>query len=112
MITAEHSEHIRTRVSHAACSECRADGERRHVPTAWTGYKFVHEYLEVLYRSKKANAQFREALDRRITNRVVHPWRKLAPGYLERLRMALSGKPDAAYLRYFAQRKASALDYY
>jgi hypothetical protein len=68
--------------------------------------------LQAVAQVPRIKAEFSEALNRRITNRNVPQWRKLAPGYLERIRMLLAVKSDAAYLRYYTQRKASALDYY
>lgn len=123
-----HKKHIQSRVSHSDCSECRADTERQFVSVDVWRYQFISDYLKhvkprlAAIRAgalKKVNAQiwyreYQHALDRRIslkaTSRKVG--RKHCHSYLERLGMALAGrKASAAYLRSFAQRGASCLDW-
>lgn len=107
----------------ANCPECAADRERGFVDTAPWRYAHVHDYLSYVREplrviaagENSADARswlrgFRKALDRRISMKVgLPPWRKMADGYLERLRM-MHHVHDEAYLRRFAARNASALD--
>lgn len=123
MISATHASHIKQHTSHANCSECRADTERRFVPTqVWTEYKFVSEYLGYvrprLAAVKTKNSteariwyrQFIKALHRRISLRNPASGRKQCDSYLERMGQSRRCS-DAGYLRQFARRGASALDY-
>lgn len=126
MISRTHALHIQTRVSHADCSECRADTERRFVQTAPWRYSCVHEYLTYIQPRLAAlrdgaddmdarlwRRRFREALDTRISLKTAHPVarRKHCDSYLERLTMAKHPKSSTDYLRRFASRGASCLDY-
>jgi hypothetical protein len=123
-----HKKHLRTLTSWNNCSECRADTERRMLHPRWVGYRFAHEYLEYAkagfsgkgvrtwwggdrLTEEQWRKEFVKALHNRISLRIEPPrWRKLASGYLERLRSALRGRnPNAAYLRQFAAKGASAL---
>jgi hypothetical protein len=124
MQSTEHKQHIADFVSHSNCSECRADIERRFVHNAPFKYAHVREYLghvkprlEALRNGEdSANARiwkrdFILALNRRITSHIVREGRKHSDGYLERFRQWRGMAIDAAYLRQFAARGASALDY-
>jgi hypothetical protein len=131
-----HAQHLRHRISWSSCSECRADCERRFSQSQPFRYAYVHDYLSWI-RPKLAairegetspNSQiwlrdFRKALHRRISSRDGNDGRgngrngrngrKWADSYLERLQgMLFKGSPaDAPYLREFANRGASCLDY-
>lgn len=124
MRTEQHNRHLRERVSHNNCQECRADVERRFLSPAWR-YDHVGTYLEYVRPRleairTKANggnsasavhwrAEFRRALDQRITLKAgPEIGRKRCPSYLERMGQ-FPRKTDAAYLRRFARRGASTL---
>ena len=131
MISRQHASHITSRVSHSDCSECRADTERRLAFThQWAGYSYVREYLcyakprvAALKADKSADAvsshrEFIKAMHRRISARLHQPGRKRNDSYLERLRQFVNVqghgprfRADAGYLRQFARRGASALDW-
>lgn len=165
-----HKEHILARMSHANCSECRADTERRFVDTTPFTYTYVHEYLAyvrprlaairndtVVASSVDARVWYRGfilALHRRISyksalristginipvssnvhapvhsptpvvtstpiyiddrrySRSERIGRKWNGSYTERLRnISRNTGTDSLYLRRFASRGASALDY-
>jgi hypothetical protein len=122
MQSATHLAHIKANVSHSNCSECRADCERRFVPSApWPGYQFVSEYVRYIkprlqacdfdnsIEAKQWHREFTQALQRRITLRAPIAGRKQSHSYLERLKQ-FGRNVDAGYLRRFAQRGASCLD--
>jgi len=118
-----HQTHLRTRVAHNGCRECRADTERRFVHTGPWRYEHVHFYLGyaqprlAAIRAGESSVDarvwlrdFRRALDRRINLKVGMPrWRKLCDSYLERLR-GMKHVKDVEYLRDFARCGASALN--
>jgi hypothetical protein len=116
-----HEKHLATRVAHNNCGECRADCERQFLRAQWPGYKFVADYLAYAKPrlaaqdgSVAANRWYREflkALNERITLKGgAEKGRKCCHSYLERLGNALGGRnPNAAYLRQFAAKGASAL---
>lgn len=122
MRSEEHKKHIQSRVSHNDCQECRADCERRFLRPQWPGYQFVRDYLK--YAKPRLAAQdgsadanrwysdFLKALNTRITLKGGREYgRKRCSSYLERLRQWRfpGAKVDAAYLRQFAAKGASAL---
>lgn len=124
MKTAEHQQHIATRTAHNNCSECRGDTERSFVPTQQWRYQHVAEYLNWAKPRLAAIAtgedstdariwlrKFRAALHARINLKTASaiPQRKRCNSYLERMGQ-FPRSTDAAYLRRFAQRGASALD--
>jgi hypothetical protein len=120
-----HFEHIALRVSHANCRQCNADNQRRFAHVTPFRYGFVHEYLswirprlaairdgENSVDARRWHRDFMQALHTRISSRGQNPaWRKLAPGYLERLQMTRfpRSKADADYVREFARTGASCL---
>jgi len=131
-----HRQHIAGRVSHADCSECRADCERRFVDRVQGGqwrYAHVGEYLAYIRPRLTAlqtgeyaddpdarawQRKFVKALHTRISLKVADTGgrcngRKFSHGYLERLKMTRfpGSRADAGYLRRFADRGASCLDY-
>jgi hypothetical protein len=124
MKSTEHQKHLDTRISHSACSECRADTERRFVDCSVWRYDHVHDYLEyvaprilaIQNGADGVNAHqwlkdFRKALNRRISLKVdAVRGRKYCDSYLERFRQ-FPQCTDAGYLRRFASRGASCLDY-
>lgn len=123
MITDQHKQHIRSRVSHNDCQECRADTERRFVQTAPWNYDHMRAYLDYVkprlaaIKAGENSAdshiwmqKFRVALDRRITLKVSasKAERKRCDSYLER--MGQFGKNvNGQYLRQFSARGASCL---
>jgi hypothetical protein len=129
MISETHAAHLIENTDHANCAECSADRERSFVRTQWPGYRFIHEYLlwaRAGFNNKGVTTwwagdrltadQFRKefivALHNRIYLRMKPPkGRKYASCYLERLRQWKfpGAKVDAAYLRRFAKKGASAL---
>jgi hypothetical protein len=124
MTTPQHRSHLQSRISHSDCSECRADTEKRFVDTTRWNYAHVREYLAyvrpllALIRAGHDSTdaaiwlrKFRAALDRRISLKAGVPLeRKRCDSYLERLGQ-FPRSTDAAYLRRFAARGASCLDY-
>lgn len=123
MQSEQHKIHIQSRNSHSNCCECRADTERRFVRLKpWREYQFVVDYLSYvrprLAACKVDNSvdariwyrKFAQALHRRITLRAPSAGRKYCDSYQERLKQ-FGRKVDAGYLRKFAQRGASCLDY-
>lgn len=129
MQTESHKKHLASRISHSDCCECRADTERRFVDRAVWKYDHVSEYLayirprlDALHTGKYAGdsdaiiwlRKFVKALHTRISLKVQGPCgRKHSHGYLERLRMTQfpGNRADSGYLRQFASRGASCLDY-
>jgi len=131
MQTVEHQEHIKARVSHSNCDECVADNQRWHAQTRPFVYSHVRQYLTYVRPRLAAlksgrngglsveagcwYRRFRDALHKRVSSHAVSQGRKYADGYLDRLRMAdvkcgpENARPDAAYLRRFAERRASCL---
>ena len=122
--SAEHVQHIASRISHNDCGECRADCERRHVRGQWPGYEHVHDYLshirprlsalkagESSWQARNWYREFHRALDLRISLKVDPPkGRKYCDSYLDRLRNATGGRnATMSYLRKFAARRASTL---
>lgn len=126
MTSTDHALHLQSRTSHSACSECRADTERQFVPTTTWSYGHVHDYLT--YIRPRLNAirngaddvdariwrrKFLKALHTRISLKAAHPpvpRRKHCDSYLERLQQ-FARTTSADYLRRFASRGASCLDY-
>jgi hypothetical protein len=124
MKSTEHRKHIAENISHARCSECRADTERRFVGGWPFRYGFVHEYLtwvrprlEAIRNGEQStNARiwhrdFIKALNTRISSHLPANGRKHSHSYLERFRQWRGMSVDAGYLRQFASRGASALDW-
>lgn len=123
MKSAEHKKHIATRMSHNNCGECRADCERQWI--AFRPFKYAHVAKYLSYVKPRIEAiragensvnaaiwhrDFLKALNNRISSHVKVAGRKHCHSYLERLGMALGGRnPNAAYLRHFAAKGASAL---
>ncbi len=118
MTSAIHLQHIKTRVAHNNCSECRADCERRFVDTTPWRYEHVRDYLTYVRAclaglDDSAGAQrwyraFRKALHMRISAKCPVAGRKRCDSYLERMGQ-FRRDTDAAYLRRFAARGASCL---
>lgn len=136
MISHDHAQHLLSNISHAACSECQADCQRQFAmgnAQPWR-YGHVREYLEYIrprlaaireerdrggIAGRRWEMDFMKALHTRISLKggVFGRGRKHNDGYRERLRgmyVACGPEcriPDAAYLRRFASRGASCLDY-
>lgn len=134
MQTTEHQRHLKTRVSHNNCQECRADVERQFLRLAFEGYRYVHEYLDFVrprleaikggfdsVNARHFRSDFREALNRRITLKAgPEIGRKRCDSYSQRLNQfprRSTDRPlnpwstiDATYLRRFARRGASTLN--
>ena len=119
MKTSAHLDHIKKRISHNNCRECRADTERRFLSPQWLGYQYVSDYLawaNPRFEAIRAGVNpgnwrndFQLALDKRITLKVAgETGRKQCNGYLERLGQ-FPRSTDANYLRQFAKEGASAL---
>jgi hypothetical protein len=133
-----HRQHIAERVSHADCPECRADTERSFSRNSRTGqaspwrYRHVHEFLAWIRPRLAAirdGSNGGDSVDARIWHRdfirALHArislkapvsganGRKFSHGYLERLKMTRfpGSRADEGYLRRFADRGASCLDY-
>ena len=123
MQSQSHIEHIKSRISHNNCQECRADTERRFLSLKWPGYQFVSEYsayvtplLELIRNGEDSadarqwRAKFRKALHTRITLKVGgEVGRKRNDSYRDRLGQ-FPRATDEAYLRRFARRGASTLE--
>ncbi len=123
MTSQEHNQHIKTRVSHSNCSECRADTERQFVNTRAWRYEHVSEYVAYirprieairngagsLLESRVWHRGFRKALHTRISAKVPRIGRKYCDSYLQRMGQ-FPRSMDAGYLRDFASRGASCLD--
>jgi hypothetical protein len=125
MITAEHRQHVASRVSHNACPECRADNQRSFARGTPFKYDHVHEYLSyvkprliAIQTGEQGGStldarwwyeRFVTALHRRISTHNARQGRKYSDGYLERLRMATRSNVDVGYLREFSRRGACCL---
>ena len=123
MQSAEHKQHIKSRVAHSNCSECRADCERRFVDTTPWKYTHVSEYLawarprvQAIHKGNEWSVdariwyrKFRKALHTRISSKAPRAGRKQCDSYLERMGQFPRGT-DSGYLRAFASRGASCLD--
>jgi hypothetical protein len=125
----QHKQHIREFTSHANCSECRADTERRFVDRQPWRYQHAGDYLsyvkprldairdeELLASDVDARIWYRKfvkALHVRISLKMPTGGRKYCDSYLERMRQFRKGTKgtDSGYLRQFASRGASCLDY-
>lgn len=118
-----HKQHLRHNISQASCSECRADTERRFARNAPFKYAHVQEYLAYVRPRIEAIRQgeastnarvwlrdFLKALNRRINSHAAGYGRKWSDSYLDRMRQ-FRADTDATYLRQFASRGASCLDY-
>ncbi len=123
MLSNRHKRHLAENVSHSDCCECRADTERRFARNTPFKYAHVHEYLSyvrprieaIRQGESSVNARmwlcdFRKALNRRISSHACGTGRKWCDSYLERAGQ-FPRSTDAAYLRTFASRGASCLDY-
>ena len=133
--TPHHRVHLERNIAHNNCDECRADNERSFLRPQWDGYQFVGMYLafarprldairqgETSVNARIWREDFRLALNRRITLKgAPETGRKYNDSYLQRLRQfpyrlgvdrplnPWTPVCDAAYLRRFAQRRASTL---
>ena len=118
-----HKRHLETRVSHSDCCECRADTERRFTGNTPFKYDHVREYLswirprieairqgEASVNARIWQRDFMRAMHNRISSHAAGRGRKWCDSYLERMGQ-FGNRADAAYLRQFAQRGTSCLDY-
>jgi len=123
MRSANHVRHLAENTSHSSCSECRADTERRFARNVPFKYAHVHEYLSYVRPRVEAIRQgedsgnarvwmrdFLKAMHRRISTHATGTGRKWSDSYLDRMRQ-FRADTDSTYLRQFASRGASCLDY-
>lgn len=123
MRSTQHQAHIADFVSHSNCSECRADTERRFADNRPFKYDHVTQYLswvrprleairngEASVNARIWQRDFMRAMHRRISSHLIGNGRKHSDSYLARMGQ-FRQSTDADYLREFAQRGASCLDY-